>query len=69
MLSTTSEGLRKLINRKTYDEFSRKKNWTRWMQNDTSALLRIIKSDEQYSLVGKHQIELDLKLVLATCQL
>lgn len=38
------------------------------MQNDTSALLKI-KSEEQYSLVGKHQIEPDLKLGLATCQL
>lgn len=39
------------------------------MQNDTSALLRIITSEEQCSLVGKHPIELDLKLGLATCQL
>lgn len=69
MLSTTSEGLGKLINRKTHDEFSRKKNWTHWMQNDMSALLRIIKSQEQYCLVSKHQIELDLTLGLATCQL
>lgn len=49
MLSTTSEEPRKLLNRKTRDEFRSKKNWTHWVQNDMSALFRIIKGDEQYS--------------------
>lgn len=49
MLSTTSEEPRKIINRKTDDEFRSKKNWTHWVQNGMSALFRIIKGDEQYS--------------------
>lgn len=56
MLSATSRGLGRLINGKTHDEFRSRKNWTRWVQNGMSALIRIIKGDEQYSLVGKSRV-------------
>lgn len=56
VLSATSKGPGRLINGKTHDEFRSKKNWTCWVQNDTSALIRMIKGNEQYSLVGKSRV-------------
>lgn len=53
VLRATSKGQGWLINGRTQGEFRSKKNWTRWVQNDTSAFIRIIKGDEQYSLLGK----------------